>query len=201
MARPRAADHDAQRAAILAHAAALFAARGYHGASMNDVARAAGIGKATLYHYVRDKPALVVQIAHAHVDALLALVAEVRALKLKPEPHLRTLLERFMAVYAGAQAAHRVLTEDVKFLPPADADALRAREREVVAEFARSIAALRPELKAQATPLAMLLLGMINWTFTWLKPGGALTHAALAPVVADLFFGGVRAVDKAPGRA
>jgi hypothetical protein len=40
----------------------------------------------------------------------------------------------------------------------------------------------------------MLLLGMINWTFTWLKPGGALTHEALAPMVADLFFGGLPAV-------
>jgi len=194
MARPRAADHDQQRAAILAHAAALFAARGYHGTSMNEVAQAAGIGKATLYHYVRDKPALVVQIAQGHVATLLALVAEVRALKLKPEPHLRTLLTRFMAVYAGAQAAHRVLSEDVKFLAPDAADAVRAREREVVAEFARSIAQLRPDLRAQATPLAMLLLGMINWTFTWLKPGGALTHEALAPMVADLFFGGLRAV-------
>jgi AcrR family transcriptional regulator len=196
MARPRAADHDAQRAAILAHAAALFAERGYAGTSMNDVAAAAGIGKATLYHYVRDKRALVAQIAHAHVNALLALVADVRALGLKPEPHLRTLLLRFMAVYAGAQAAHRVLTEDVKFLAPADAAAVRAREREVVAAFSRGIAELRPELRAQASALAMLLLGMINWTFTWLKPGGALTHEALAPMVADLFFGGLRAVRK-----
>lgn len=196
MARPRAADHDQQLAAILQCAAELFAARGYHGASMNDVARAAGIGKATLYHYVRDKPALVAQIAQGHVATLLALVAEVRALKLQPEPHLRTLLTRFMTVYAGAQAAHRVLTEDVKFLGADEAEAVRAREREVVAEFARSVAQLRPELRARATPLAMLLLGMINWTFTWLKPGGALTHEALAPMVADLFFGGLRAVAK-----
>jgi AcrR family transcriptional regulator len=118
MARPRAPDHDQQLAAILACAAGLFAARGYHGTSMNEVAQAAGIGKATLYHYVRDKPALVVQIAQRHVATLLALVAEVRALQLAPQAHLRTLLTRFMTVYAGAQAAHRVLTEDVKFLPP-----------------------------------------------------------------------------------
>jgi AcrR family transcriptional regulator len=199
MARPRAADHDDQLGAILARAAELFAARGYHGTSMNDVAQAAGVGKATLYHYVRDKPALVEQIAHSHVVTLLALVAEVRALKLKPEPHLRTLLTRFMTVYAGAQAAHRVLTEDVKFLQADQADAVRAREREVVAEFARSVEQLRPDLRGQATPLAMLLLGMINWTFTWLKPGGTLTHETLAPMVADLFFGGLRAVHK-PGR-
>jgi TetR/AcrR family transcriptional regulator len=35
---------------------------------------------------------------------------------------------------------------------------------------------------------------MINWMFTWMKPGGALTHEAMAPIVADLFFGGLPAV-------
>ena len=49
-------------------------------------------------------------------------------------------------------------------------------------------------------PLAMLLFGMINWMFTWLQPGGALTHAAMAPIVADLFRGGLSAVN-VPRRA
>ena len=62
--------------------------------------------------------------------------------------------------------------------------------------------ALRPELRAThlATPLAMLLFGMINWTFTWLKAGGALTHETLAPVVEQLFFGGLGAVRAAAQR-
>ena len=48
----------------------------------------------------------------------------------------------------------------------------------------------------------MLLFGMMNWMFTWLKPRGALTHAEMAPVVADLFFGGLGAVRGAvPARA
>ena len=40
----------------------------------------------------------------------------------------------------------------------------------------------------------MLLFGMMNWMFTWLRPDGSLTHADMAPVVADLFFGGLAAV-------
>jgi hypothetical protein len=30
--------------------------------------------------------------------------------------------------------------------------------------------------------------------FTWVKPGGALDHEALAPIVADLLLGGLPAV-------
>jgi hypothetical protein len=43
----------------------------------------------------------------------------------------------------------------------------------------------------------MLLFGMVNWMFTWMKPDGALDHEAMAPIVADLFLGGLGAV-KAP---
>ena len=52
-------------------------------------------------------------------------------------------------VYAGAQAEHRVLTEDVSFLDAADRARVLDGEREVVAAFADAIAAARPELRAR----------------------------------------------------
>jgi AcrR family transcriptional regulator len=196
VARPRSAGFDGQREQILAAAALLFAARGYTAATMNDVAAASGVSKATLYHYVRDKHGLLAQIAAGHVQRLEALVAEVAGRRLAPEAHLRALIDQFMRAYARAQAEHRVLTEDVKFLAEAEREAVLDGQRRVVAAFASAVAALRPDLQAAQlqTPLALLLFGMINWTFTWLKPGGALTHETLAPLVADLFFGGLPAV-------
>jgi TetR/AcrR family transcriptional regulator len=200
MARTRAATYDDQRSLILARAAELFARRGYSAATMNHVAAACAVGKATLYHYYRDKPALLAHIALAHVERLEAVVAEVRAQRLAPAAELRALIEAFMAVYAGAQHEHRVLTEDVKFLPEAQRLQVETAEKRVVAAFAATIARVRPDLKPHATPLAMLLFGMINWTFTWLKPEGPLTHADLAPMVVQLFFGGLPAVLPAPAR-
>ena len=123
-------------------------------------------------------------------------MAEEQPAALSPEARVRRLIERFLEAYADAQAAHRVLTEDVKFLEPVDRERVMAGQREVVAAFAEAIADARPELRAVELhrPLTMLLFGMMNWMFTWLQPGGKLTHAALAPVVADLFFGGLNAV-------
>ncbi len=204
MARTRSAGYDDQREQILAAAAALFAARGYTAATMNEVAAACGVSKATLYHYVRDKHDLLAQITSGHVGRLEALVADVRALGLSPAAHLRTLIERFTAAYALSQDEHRVLTEDVKFLADVEQRAVLGGQRRVVAVFASAIAELRPDLAGSELekPLAMLLFGMINWTFTWLKPGGALSHESLAPIVCDLFFGGLPAVAApAPRRA
>ena len=181
---------------IRQRAAHLFARRGYVGTSMNQVADACGLSKATLYHYYRDKYALLVSIAEEHVSRLQALVGEVGAQKLEPQLRVRELIRRIVGEYAHAQDAHRVLTEDVKFLAPEDRQRVLGKEREVVAGFAAAIAAFRPEFNAAslAKPLTMLLFGMINWLFTWMKPDGEIDHDAMAPIVADLFLGGLPAV-------
>ena len=196
MARGRASGYDEQREAILRHAARLFAQRGYIGTSMNQVAEAAGLSKASLYHYYRDKYALLVEIAVGHVTTLEALVDEVRAQQRPPADAVRHLIERIIDEYADAQDAHRVLTEDVRFLEPDDRERVLGAERRVVAGFAEAIGAWQPgQAKAGLTkPLTMLLFGMINWLFTWHRPDGGLRHADLAPIVADLFFAGVPGV-------
>jgi len=235
MARPRSAGFEEQRDQILQAAAQLFANGGYAGTTMQQVARASGVSKATLYHYVQDKHDLLAQISAGHVARLIALVAAVKArhplsAKVPETPsqgwqvtqaggpgaalsqaqgqaqtqtqpqaqtHLTALIESFMQVYAKAQHQHRVLTEDIKFLDQEQRDQVQQAQRLVVQAFADAVAALRPELVAQSLhkPLAMLLFGMMNWTFTWLRPDGALSHQSLAPVLTQLFLGGVQAVD------
>ena len=202
MARGRAPGYDIQREAILTQAAELFARQGFVGTSMNEVATACGMSKPALYHYVRDKSQLLFEIATTHVARLHALIDEVAAGDaVNPPPadataHVRRLIERFVLEYAGARHAHRVLTEDVKFLEPADQARVLELQRQVVSSFANAIAQVRPELIAADLhkPLAMLLFGMMNWMFTWLQPDGKLSHADMAPVVADLFLGGLGAV-------
>lgn len=196
MARGRAATYDDQRGLILQRAAELFARSGYAATSMNQVAEACGFSKPTLYHYFRDKDALLASICDEHVLRLHAMASEVLSAGTPPREKLRELIVRILEEYADAQHAHRVLTEDVRFLGPVDQARILGREREVVANFAQVVGAIRPDLQtaALAKPLTMLLFGMINWMFTWLKPGGELDHAAMAPIVADLFLGGLAAV-------
>jgi len=196
MARGRSAGYDDQRDMILEHAALLFANRGYSATSMNQVAEACGFSKALLYHYYRDKYSLLVSIAENHVSRLEDLVSDVERQGLAPAARLRELIRRFVEEYAGAKHAHRVLTEDVKFLQEDDRERVLGTQRTVVAGFARVVAELRPDLQqaALAKPLTMLLFGMINWMFIWMRPDGELDYETMAPVVADLFLGGLPAV-------
>ncbi|MEN5179650.1 TetR/AcrR family transcriptional regulator [Comamonas odontotermitis] len=200
MARGRAPGYEDQREHILHQAAELFARAGYAATSMNEVASACGLSKPALYHYFKDKNALLLEICDAHITRLIALVDGVDQ-QLPAEPRLRLLIERFVQEYAHAVNEHRVLTEDVRFLNEEDQERILNGERQVVESVARAVRELRPQTdQAGLTKaLTMLLFGMMNWMFTWLKPHGALSYDAMAPVVADLFLGGVGAV-QTPGQ-
>ncbi len=200
MARGKSASFEVQRGAILQEAARLFARHGFHNASMAELAKACGISKALLYHYYRDKEHILFDIADSYIDRLLAIVAEVEARGLAPEAQLDALLMRFMQEYEHAQDQHMVLVQDVKFLQAEQAAVVTAKQRRVVAAVAAAIERLEPGLKKRHLdkPVAMILFGMINWTFTWLKAGGRFTYADMAPVVATILREGVRGLGRKP---
>jgi len=192
MARPKAASFDTQRAAIRDAATRLFAEQGYASTSIADIAAACRVSKALPYHYYRDKEHLLQDIAVSYVERLQQIVDEVAAEQLPPPAHLRRLIARFMTEYEHSAARHRVLVQDVKYLSRAHRVQVVARERDVVAAFADAIEPLAPGAgDGWVKPLAMILFGMINWTFTWLREDGTLSHENLAPVIADLFIGGI----------
>ncbi|MBA2411666.1 MAG: TetR/AcrR family transcriptional regulator [Burkholderiaceae bacterium] len=206
MARKRAAGFDKQRAAIRDAAASQFADKGYLAATIADIARACGVSKALMYHYYRDKEDLLADIAESYIERLQQIIDRVRAEALPPAGHLRRLIELFMAEYEHSAARHRVLVQDVKYLQRVHRSRVLTKERKVVLGYAEVIAKLAPQTDRSALikPLTMILFGMINWTFTWFKDRGPLTYAEMAPVVADLFLGGVarvRAPTRAPARA
>lgn len=198
MARGKSPTFGLQRAAMLQQAARLFAEKGFHNTSMAELGQACGVSKALPYHYYRDKEQLLFDIADGHVEQLLAIVAAVSAQALAPEAHLRAMVTGFMAEYAHAQAPHLVLVQDVKFLRAEQAEVVLDKQRRVVAAFAAAIEAVEPGLRARQLDktVAMILFGMINWTFTWLKADGRLTHADVAPVVIGILLDGIRGLQR-----
>ena len=201
MARTKAASFDTQRAAIRDAAAREFADKGYAAATIADIARTCGVSKALMYHYYRDKEHLLADIAESYIERLQAIIDQVRAELLPPAAHLRRLIELFMAEYEHSAARHRVLVQDVKYLQRAHRSRVLAKERKVVLGYADVIRKLAPQSDRDdlIKPLTMILFGMINWTFTWFKERGPLSYADMAPVVADLFLGGVARV-RAPAQ-
>ena len=195
MGRPRAADYDAKRDAILAKAAELFARQGYNGASLADIAVACGVSKALLYHYCASKEDLLDAIIEQHLADLLAAVRAADDPAAPPDARLRTLAQALLEAYRDADLTHKIQINELDRLPTDKQTRLKGMERELVALFAVPIAALDPTLAQRPDilkPMTMSLFGMLNWHYLWFKPGKGQTRDEYAAMAADLIIEGVR---------
>ncbi len=189
MARPIASDHGAKQGDILDRAAELFAQDGYASASMQGLAVACGLSKATLYHYYATKDALLFDLLDRYTQRLLALVAESEAAaqrkQLNDPATLHELIRQLLATYERAGPRHAVLLTDAKQLAPEQHALITQRQRDLVAAVTRLLTRAYPERATpeHATALTMMLFGMVNWTFTWLKPQGRMSYHAFAELV------------------
>jgi AcrR family transcriptional regulator len=197
MARPRSASHDLKRDQILDVAAQCFARQSFPAASMNDIAAACGTSKARLYHYYESKDAILFDLLDRYTQRLLALIgeAEARAQRknLSEREALNELVRAFLTEYENSATRHQALVSDTKFLGETQRQLIVNRQRDVVAAFTRFLRRAYPQRvnPANQTALTMMLFGMINWTFTWLRPGGAMSYAAFADEVVAMLEGGL----------
>ncbi|WP_048439676.1 TetR/AcrR family transcriptional regulator [Caenimonas sp. SL110] len=192
MARPRSSQHELKRDEILDIAAQCFADKSYPAASMNDIAAASGTSKARLYHYYESKEAILFDLLDRYTQRLLAVIGQAEATaqrrNLDDRAALHELIRSFLVEYQTSATRHVALLSDTKFLGEVQRDLILNRQRDVVSAVTRFLRRAYPDrvTPTNQTPVTMMLFGMINWTFTWLRPGGPLSYADFAEEVVAL---------------
>jgi AcrR family transcriptional regulator len=198
MARPKSLQHELKRDEILDVAAQCFAERSYPAASMNDIAAACGTSKARLYHYYDSKEAILLDLLDRYTQRLLAIIGQAQATaqrrNLDDRAALHELIRSFLEEYENSATRHVALLHDTKFLGEAQRELILDRQRDVVSAVTRFLRRAYPGRVTpdNQTPVTMMLFGMINWTFTWLRPGGALSYAGFAEEVIAMLDRGLR---------
>ncbi|WP_028215299.1 TetR/AcrR family transcriptional regulator [Paraburkholderia mimosarum] len=198
MARTRAPDHETQRDQILELAATKFAQTSYPSTSMADLAAASGTSKARLYHYYESKEAILFDLLDRYTKRLMLIIAEVEGASqrrgLDERESFAELIRAFLAEYETSHSRHVALLNDVKYLLDAQREIVLNRQRDVVAAFTRQLARAYPGrvTSENQTALTMMVFGMINWTFTWLKPGGCMGYRDFAEQVIDVVDHGLK---------
>lgn len=199
MARPISASHHLRRDEILNVAAACFARQSYPATSMNDIAAACGTSKARLYHYYESKEALLFDLLDGYTQKLLVIISQVQAAAqrraLDERATLQELIRAFLREYETSATRHAALLGSTQFLREEQREVILDRERDVVSAVTRFLRRAYPERlnERNQTALAMTLFGMINWTFTWLRPDGQLSYADFAEEVVALLDRGLAA--------
>ena len=199
MARPKSLQHELKRDEILDVAAQCFSERSYPAASMNDIAAACGTSKARLYHYYDSKEAILLDLLDRYTQRLLAIIGQAQATaqrrNLDDRAALHELVRSFLEEYETSATRHVALLHDTKFLGETQREMILDRQRDVVSAVTRFVRRAYPARVGEAnqTAVTMMLFGMINWTFTWLRPGGALSYAGFAEEVIAMLDKGLSA--------
>lgn len=196
MARTIAKDHEAKRNAILREAAKFFAENGFDRSSMNQLATACGVSKALIYHYYDSKDALLFDIVHRHLTALLETVQLVDQSGSDPEYNLRQTILAILIAYRDADAEHQVQTEAMTSLPADQRDILADLQRQLVQIVSGALKAVTPEVYStnpdKLLPVTMTLFGMVNWFYMWHRKGRGMSREEYAVLVGDLVLRGVK---------
>lgn len=195
MTRERAEDYDKKKQLILDRAAALFAKKGFEMTSMIDVAKACNSSKSHLYHYFPAKEDLLFAIVSEHTQSMTADLSEIVVSSASAEERFSRFVATFIERAADSRNEHLVLLNDLKFLHPAQRKQMRDLESALVQLVVGLLQEINPSLMAtqQArSPYAMLLFGMLIWTFTWYKKAGEISPQELAVRISQLFLHGFK---------
>ncbi|MDJ0929863.1 TetR/AcrR family transcriptional regulator [Breoghania sp.] len=185
MARTRAADYDDKRDAIH-RAAARILSKADGKASMTQIATACGISKALLYHYFRNRDELVFDIIHTHLSEIDRALADAVD-GLQGRERLHCLSATLLDLYENADDLHRLQLGALGALPDEDARRIRQVERSILEHFRSTIREIAPDLeRGRFIAVTMALMGMLNWAFTWFRPGGPLTRADFARMATEM---------------
>lgn len=183
-----------RRQAIVDTSAGLFARQGYHATGITELCTANDLGRGALYHYIGSKEELLAAIHDRVMDEVMAGADRVAETGGSPPDQLEQLGEELLDVIHRYPDHVWVFLHEFPALTGDRADQFRVRRREYEG---RIEAVLRAGVKSgqfrKIDPwlTARAWLGMHNYTYLWLRPGGRLSARSVARPFSEIFMKGI----------
>lgn len=190
-----------RRHAVVEAAAKVFRENGLAQTSIDDIAKAAGLDRATLYYYVGSKGELFEEVV---LDVLVKNVEMAEQIRDSREPaahRIEELFSRLLESYAAYYPHMYVFLQE-------DASRMESRNgsidvMELQRRFDRALMTIiqqgveDKEFRADLSPrlAAFGLIGMVNWTHRWFDPDGPVGPDEVARTFATLAIEGLRRRD------
>ena len=187
---------------ILETAARVICEKSYEGASIQDIAEACGLTKAGLYHHIRSKEHLLLEIMNYGMDVFEEQVLNQVLPIADPLERLKACMEKniLLVTHGWSKEVTIILHEHATLTGEARAQ-INARKKRYVRFLENSFAEamrdgqIRP---VNPTVTAFAFLGMVLWIYKWFRPDGAIDAQTLSREMQDLFFGSLLAAPATP---
>ena len=179
---------------ILEAAAQVFRQKGYHGASMEDIAKAVNLQKPSLYHHVSSKQEILLALLNRALELLLERISAISSQDITADEKLKEMIRAYLRILAENTDLSAVLLfehrslerkQHARHVP--NRDRFEALWRDVLEEgvAAKLFVCDDPALAARA------ILGILNWTITWYHPDGPLEIEEIADRYSNLLLNGL----------
>jgi AcrR family transcriptional regulator len=178
-----------RREEIFAAAADIWWIKGYHATSMNDLAEAMHMRKASLYHHIESKETLLYEMSVSSMHHIIEAAAS--ATSSDPEERLRQVVTRHIEALLDDRSHHATALVELRSLTPEQRQhviELRDHYDSLIDEAVRAVQSKTgrwPNVSARLVRLG--LLGMLNWTVFWFSPDGPETAATIAEKFGAIF--------------
>lgn len=171
---------------ILEIAAQLFARKGYRGTSIRDIGEQSGVLGGSLYHHIKSKDALFVELHNAALDAASDKIAEAIAGETDPWSRLEAACSALLEILLDKDSLTLPLMNDFREVPPEVRQQLIAR-RDTFEDLFRSLIEDLPlPPGVDRSIYRNMLLALINSTGEWYRPG-RLTPVQIAQQITRIF--------------
>lgn len=188
---------DEKLAHILKTAAAIFADKGYHQASIRDISRATGVSLSGLYYYVSSKEEILFLIQDHCFGTVLENLEDLLDGVEDPHRRLRLFMENHLRFFLNNTREMKVLSHEADALGGEyrrTVNAKKKRYTEICTDILRD---LRPETPPDPRVATFSLFGMMNWIYNWYDPERDPPAERLAEAMSALFLRGYLAGDMA----
>jgi AcrR family transcriptional regulator len=189
----RSATASDRRIDILKSAAAAFRRRGFHGASVDEIASALDMTKGNLYYYFKNKEEILFACHEYSLDKLLTLMADAQAEATTPEVKLRKLMLAFVHLILDDLQGYALTLDPEALSPPLLKRVIAKRD-----EFDHGIRTIIQDGIDQGVfragdpkMIEFAMMGAVNWIAKWFDPEGEQTSNQIGDAFADYLVGGL----------
>lgn len=175
-----------RRRQILEIAAQLFARKGYRGTSMRDIGEQAGVLGGSLYHHIKSKDALFVELHNRALDAAEARIADAVDAQDEPWARLSAACAALLEIQLAPDSLTMPMMNDFREVPDGVRAQLVARRDQFETVFRSLVADLPLPPDIDRSIYRNLLLSQLNSAADWYRPG-RLSPAGIAAQVVAIF--------------
>ena len=195
-------DRSVRKQTIIDTAAELFHKKGYSSTSLDDVAKALGISKPALYHYVKNKNELLTIIYTQTFENIFMDTYEISNMDLLPDEKLRRIIRhRITNIIMKDLYMFSVFFSEENRLPKRDFNKIREEKRRYTGIIEKILEEGMSQglfVKTDPRLQAYAIIGMCNWIYKWYKVGETrFSPEQISDYFIQLLEGGYLVVDEA----